>query len=152
MTEILLQMFCSFMGTLMFSTLFNVEKKYFAGCGLVGMCGWMGYYFAQEHLSAATCCFIGTVIIVIASNILAIQMKCPMTVFLVAGIFPLVPGAGVYHTAYYLVTGDMPKAAAYGLGALQNAFGIVLGIVFVLAVPRKYYHTSYWKHRGKEQG
>lgn len=145
MMEILLQMFCSFLGTLMFSTLFNVEKKYYAGCGFVGMCGWMGYYFCQNYFSAAMCCFIGTVIIVIMSNILAIHMKCPITVFLIVGIFPLVPGASVYHTAYYLVMGDTQKAALYGLSALQTAFGIVFGIVFALAIPRKYFSLNYWR-------
>lgn len=151
MIEILLQMFCSFMGTLMFSTLFNVDKKYYAGCGLAGMCGWMGYYFLQGHLSSAMCCFIGTVIIVLCSNMLAIRMKCPVTVFLVSGIFPLVPGASVYHTAYYLVIGEMPIAAVHGLNALQSAFGIVFGIVFAMAIPRKFFYPEYWKKKSIEE-
>lgn len=109
------------------------------------MCGWMGYYFTQDYLSGAMCCFVGTVIIVICSNILAVYMKCPITVFLVSGIFPLVPGASVYHTAYYLVTGNTEMTAFYGLNALQNAFGIVLGIVFILAIPRKYFNPTYWR-------
>ena len=132
---ILLQMLCSFWGTLMFSVLFNVQRKYYYGCGLAGMCGWMCYYICQNIFSPAMSCFFGTIVIVICSRMLSVRMKCPITVFLISGIFPLVPGAGVYNTAYYLVTGDAALAAAFGIGALKNAFGIVLGIVIVLSVP-----------------
>ena len=90
MIEVMLQMFCSFFGTMMFSTLFNVQRRYYFGCGLAGMLGWMGYYLAQPYLSSAVCCFIGTVMIMLSSRIMATRLKCPITVFLIAGIFPIV--------------------------------------------------------------
>lgn len=145
MMEIALQMFCSFFGTVMFSTLFNVQKRYYLGCGFAGMLGWMGYYLANPYLSSAICCFIGTVVIVLSSRILAARMKCPITVFLIAGIFPIVPGARVYHTAYNLVAGDMMAAASYGIAALQDAFGIVLGIVCVLSLPGSWFQSRAYK-------
>ena len=65
--------------------------------------------------------------IMLSSRIMATRLKCPITVFLIAGIFPIVPGARVYHTAYNLVAGDMIAAAgSYGLSALQDAFGSCL--------------------------
>ena len=36
----------------------------------------------------------------------AIVIKMPVTVFLLSGIFPLVPGAGIYYTAYYFIQGN----------------------------------------------
>lgn len=139
MLELLLQMTCSFWGTLMFSVLFNVQKRYFIGCGFAGMAGWMCYYFCQNTFSPAMSCFFGTIIIVICSRFLSIRMKCPITVFLVPGIFPLVPGAGVYNTAYNLVMGMTSLAAECGIEALKNAFGIVLGIVLMLSVPTEWF-------------
>ena len=32
-----------------------------------------------------------------------------------------------------------------GMGAVKVAFAIVLGIVFVLAIPRQYFQIGYWK-------
>lgn len=139
MIEVLLQMICSFWGTLMFSVLFNVQKKYYLGCGFTGMAGWMCYYVCQNYVSPPMSCFFGTVVIVICSRFLSVRMKCPITVFLISGIFPLVPGAGVYNTAYHLVTGETALAASFGVEALKNAFGIVLGIVFVLSVPASWF-------------
>ena len=81
--------------------------------------------------------------IVLSSRIMATRLKCPITVFLIAGIFPIVPGARVYHTAYNLVSGDMIAAASYGLSALQDAFGIVL----VLSLPGSWFGNKNQRNR-----
>ena len=56
--------------------------------------------------------------------------------FLIAGIFPLVPGAGVYWTAYYIVTDQLRLAAETGYTAVKVAVAIVLGIVFIFELPQ----------------
>ena len=74
-------------------------------------------------------------------------MKCPITVFLISGIFPLVPGAGVYYTAYYLVMNQLGEAAQRGIGAIKVAFAIVLGIVCIVSIPREFFRPDYWRSR-----
>ena len=64
-----------------------------------------------------------------------------MTVFLTAGIFPLVPGAGIYWTAYYLVTDRPAQAADNGLVAVKAAVAIVLGIVLVFEIPDRVFRV-----------
>ena len=50
-----------------------------------------------------------------------------MTIFLIAGIFPLVPGAGVYWTAYYIVTDQLRLAAETGYTAVKGGSGYRAG-------------------------
>ena len=76
---------------------------------------------------------------------------CPITIFLVSGIIPLVPGAGIYYTAYYLVTGQMSLAAVKGLEAVKIAFAIVLGIIFVVSIPRDAFQIRYWRAKRKRK-
>lgn len=140
---------CSFFGTLAFSILFNVPKRYYLCCGLTGMLGWLCYYALTENVSVTMATFVSTAVVVLLSRILAVWMKCPITIFLVSGIFPLVPGASVYYTAYYLVTGDLGLAAVKGIGAVKIAFAIVLGIVFVISIPKKWFLITYWRNRKK---
>ncbi len=45
-------------------------------------------------------------------------------------------GAGVYWTAYYIVTNELDKASQTGYMALKVAVAIVLGIVFVFELPQ----------------
>ena len=88
---------CSFWGTVAFSILFNVHKRFYFCCGLTGMAGWLCYCALAPLGSAPMACFAGTIVVVLLSRIFAVWKKCPITVFLVSGIFPLVPGAGVYR-------------------------------------------------------
>lgn len=69
--------------------------------------------------------------------------------FLIAGIFPLVPGAGVYWTAYYIVTDQLRLAAETGYTAVKVAVAIVLGIVFIFERRRGY--LSGWQEISKNK-
>ena len=101
-------MLCSFWGTVAFSILFNVHKRFYFCCGLTGMAGWLCYCALAPLGSAPMACFAGTIVVVLLSRIFAVWKKCPITVFLVSGIFPLVPGAGVYYTCL-LYTSPSPR-------------------------------------------
>ena len=58
-----------------------------------------------------------------------------MTVFLITGIFPLVPGAGIYYTGYHLFMSDNSLALDKGLETIKIAVAIALGIGIVLSLP-----------------
>ena len=57
------------------------------------------------------------------ARILAITLRTPVTVFLLTGIFPLVPGAGIYYSAYYFIQGDNALALAKRHLHLQDRRG-----------------------------
>lgn len=147
--EIIANILCPFVGTIGYSVLYNVPRRYYFSCGMTGMAGWIVYLSIVKFtvLSAAIASFFGTVVVVLISRMLTVRLKCPVTVFLISGIFPLVPGAGVYYTAYYLVMEQLSLAAERGLEALKVAFGIVLGIAVVLSVPREFFQPGYWRQR-----
>ena len=83
----------------------------------------------------------------LVARMLTVRLKCPITIFMISGIITLVPGAGIYFTAYYLVTNQFAMAAAKGIGAIKVAFGIVLGIVCIVSVPREVFQKEYWVER-----
>jgi uncharacterized membrane protein YjjB (DUF3815 family) len=62
-------------------------------------------------------------------------------VFQIDGIFPLVPGAGIYWTSYYLVTGETGLALENGFAAVKAAVAIVLGIIAVFELPNSLFQT-----------
>ena len=65
----------------------------------------------------------------------AILLKTPVTVFLLSGIFPLVPGAGIYYTAYYFIQGNNALALSNGISTFKVAVALAIGITLVLSVP-----------------
>ena len=138
---------CSFIGTIAFSHLFNVPQKHYWYCGLVGAFGYLCYYLLDLKTPVAFATFVATMVVVLLSRILTVVKKCPITIYLISGIFPLVPGASVYNTAYYFVMNDLNQAVIYGINSLKIAFSIVLGIVFIVSIPRQFFNPKYWKIR-----
>lgn len=143
---------CSFVGTVSFAVIYNVPKKYYFACGVTGMAGWMTYLLvnSQSFMSVSAASFFGAFAVVLISRILTIYMKCPITVFLVSGILPLVPGAGVYYTAYYIVTNQLTQASLKGMESFKVAFAIVMGIVLVVSIPREVFHMVFWRKKQVE--
>lgn len=135
--EYILQTFAAFAATLAFCILFNVPSRQYAFCGANGAVSWVIYYFFEKPLNAFVATFLATVAIVLISRILAIYRKTPVTILLIPGMIPLVPGAAIYHTAYYCFTGNISLFAEYGFMTVKIAFAIVLGIVTVFALPIK---------------
>lgn len=135
------QIIAAGLGTVAFAVLFGVPRKYYAYCGLVGGAGWWLYSVLTVYVrfTPTEATFFATMLVVLLSRFLAVWDRCPATVFLTAGIFPLVPGAGIYWTAYYLVTDRPAEAADNGFAAIKAAFAIVLGIVLVFEVPGRFF-------------
>ena len=81
--------------------------------------------------------FFANVAVVFLSRLFAVRESCPVTLFLVSGIFPLVPGAGIYWTAYYMVTDELDLAGQRGFQTVKIAVAIVLSILLVFELPQK---------------
>ena len=63
-----------------------------------------------------------------------------MTVFLICGIFPLVPGAGIYYTGYNFFMGNDAMALEKGLETIKIAVAIALGTGIVQSLPPFLFH------------
>lgn len=139
----------AFIGTIAFSLLFGVPKKYYMYCGFVGAAGWLEYWILTEAagLGVTLATFFATAMVIIVSRICSVWKKTPVTVFLIPGIFPLVPGAGIYWTAYYLVTDSLQAALTSGISAMKVVLAIVLGIVAVFELPNRMFHPRLHKER-----
>ena len=72
-------------------------------------------------------------------------LKTPVTVFLLTGIFPLVPGAGIYYTAYYFIQGENAFSLANGISTFKVAVALAVGIALVLGLPMPSGHA--WKRK-----
>ncbi len=141
--RILIEFFAAALGTMAFALLFHVPRKYYPYCGLIGGCGWVCYELLLHVCSAPIATFFANVLVVFLSRLFAVRKSCPVTLFLISGIFPLVPGAGIYWTAYYLVTNELDLAGARGFLTLKIAVAIVLSILLVFELPQKVF--SFWR-------
>ena len=126
----------AFLGTIAFSSLYDIPKQYLVTCGIIGTLGWIVYSVLNYYVGLSASIFSATLAIALLSRYSAVKKKAPEIVFLISGIFPLVPGAGIYWTAYYLVSGQMDAALSSGYGALKTCFAMVLGIIVIHELPQ----------------
>lgn len=124
------QLVSLFIGVIGFALLLEVEKKYLPVCGIAGVIGWAVYLLSQEFLGQGGV-FLSSFCIALLAQIFARKLRCPVTVFLIPGIYPFVPGAGIYRTVYYVIMGAKSMAGHYLLETLTTAGMIALGIYIV---------------------
>lgn len=146
----ILQMIVAMVATLAFAILFEAPKKEYIFCAVNGGLGWIVYLLFQRLGAGITIASLGaTLFLTLAARVLSAIRRCPATVFLVAGIFTLVPGAGIYYTAYYLLMNELAQFTAKGAETFKVAGAIALGIVFGFAIPQSWFNrlSTVWSRR-----
>ena len=91
-----IQLVAAFVGTVGFSALFGAPRRYYLYCGLAGMAGWAVYLLVAMSHSVVGAAFFAALAVAAISHIMAKICRCPVTVFLICGIIPLVPGGGIF--------------------------------------------------------
>ena len=133
------QCLAAFVGTLAFAILFGAPRRQYVMAGVIGAIGWVAYLLLTRccHSGPTVAIIAATALVCILSRYAAVRDKCPSTVYLLCGIFPLVPGAGIFWFTYYLVSSKFFLSASAGFTAVKAAIAIVLGIIVAMELPQR---------------
>lgn len=133
----LFQFIVAAFATIFFGVTFQVPRRHYLACGVVGAVGWVTYLLCHDvaGFSPATSTLIAVLPLTALCRVFAIRFRAPVTLFLLCGIFPLVPGAGIYYTAYYFLQDQGELCAERGFETLKIALAIAFGIALVSAIP-----------------
>lgn len=138
----IVQFIVCFFATLSFAVLFSAPKRQLIFCGLTGAIGWIVYCILTSNNSGlALANIMASLTLTLMSRIFAALERHPVTVYLLAGIFPLVPGAGIYYTSYHFIMHEMNDFMKYGTETIIVAGSIVLGIVFGFSLPQSLFNA-----------
>ena len=130
-----------------FAILFNIHGPGSMLCSLGGVLCWAVYDITMRlGCSEILAYFWGAVTASAYAEIMARVRKYPAISYLVVGIFPLIPGAGVYYAMNYAVQGNMELFASQGMYTAAIAGVMAVGILLVSTTVRMY--TS-WKFQRK---
>ncbi|MBQ1274103.1 MAG: threonine/serine exporter family protein [Cellulosilyticum sp.] len=130
----ILSVISAFISTIGFSIVFHVQKKHLLICGAVGAIGWLIYLLVNERFnSSVIASFIAALVVTALSYLLAKKRKTPITIFLVAGIIPLVPGLGLYRMMYAVLNKDYSSALNYATLTFEIA-GVIAGAIVIISL------------------
>lgn len=128
----IIQIIGAFFAVLTLSVLFSIPKRFLVYSGIVGAIGWLIYLICiRIELKETTSMFFATLTVALISHSFARILKAPVTVFLIPGILPMVPGVGMYRIVYYMITENSEMAAYYFNHTLQIA-GMIAIAVFIM--------------------
>lgn len=135
--------FLAFIGSIAPALVLNIERRILLWAGLGGALGFcVALSFNPSSLSfSIPQIFCGTVVVGLYSELMAKYKKTPSTVFLIPGIFPLVPGIAAYQAMQSLVENNTQQATSYALNTIFKAFTIAFGIMIVTALFRFFRKT-----------
>ena len=134
---IIIQVVLAFMAALAFAVLFNVPREELVFIGAIGALGWFCYLLCAARMGADMSTFVASAAVVVSMRFLSPLRKMPTTVFLIGGLIPLVPGAGIYNTMFALISADPSAAFQTGVNTLK-LFGILcIAVIIGLSLPGK---------------
>ena len=113
-----------------FSLLIEVPKRYLLLAGTVGAVGGLIFLICHDLLTMGNVAasFWSALVIAFLSHTFARKFKAPVTLFLIAGILPTVPGAGMYRIVYSMTMEEGSMTSRYLIETLEIAGVIALAI------------------------
>ena len=117
-TEII-QVLASFVGSFGFAVLYNLRGRKLCMAGISGMVSWIAYLVAWNEMPS-----------VFAANLAA----AAVTVFLITGIIPLVPGGNLYYTMNYVLAKQWHLSSLYGQKTILIAIAVAAGIMVASSI------------------
>lgn len=133
----------AFISTLGFAIIYNIHGKNFVVASLCGAFGWMFYLIADRLMpSAIIPYFIAGVAVALYSEVAAKIFKSPVTVYLMPGFIPLVPGLTIFRTMEACLFGDITAFAEGLVNTLKIGGAISLGLILMSSFFRLLRNTA----------
>ncbi|MEG0919070.1 MAG: threonine/serine exporter family protein [Anaerovoracaceae bacterium] len=131
-------------GCLGYCFLVNIPKRCILATTLVGGASWSVYLiFFNDGSGKVFAAFAAAALVGLLSDILSRFLKEAATIFIIPGIIPLVPGAGLYYTMIEIVNGNYEKAASIGGETFFVAGAIALALLFIGSLTRIFHQIKY---------
>lgn len=131
MMNFIFAFFCS----LCFAILYNVKGKFLFFAPLGGAICRLIFDFTVSG-GVVFEFFLASTALALYAEVMARLTKVPVMIYLIIGVLPIVPGAGVYNTMASLFEGDMVTFAEVGTSTLLGAGAIALAFMTVSSVVR----------------
>lgn len=124
----------AFLGSLGFSLLYGLKKKYILFASIGGLISWGMYLFFSflfNENGVFLQCFLATVVTATYVNCIADVFKAPTHLFLLPSLIPLVPGSTLYYTFLHFYRREWEAMFCNGGETFSFVFAIAAGMSVV---------------------
>ena len=126
--QLLIEAFIAFLSSFGFCYLLEVPRRLILPSSLMAVPCWVLYLLGCIlGFSSSWAALLSSATVYLLAYSLARTLKAPVSVFLITGILPLVPGFKIYRTIYFMITNEGSASEAL-VDTLLMAGAIALGI------------------------
>lgn len=134
----------AFLGSLGFAFIYNIHGKNILISSLCGAASWFIYLISLEFSSSSVIAFMfAGMTVALYSEFAALIFKAPITVYLITGIIPLVPGTTIYKTMEACIHGNFDLFGAGLINTLKIGGAITIGLILMSTVFRFLRNVSF---------
>lgn len=123
-----MEVLLAFIIAFVFGMIFQVPKNTLLACGLTGAIGWLSFMIVDSWQTTLMATLFAAITVGVCGEIFARVYKTPVTVFVIVGFIPLVPGSKAYNTILLLTGGEFGAGMELGLQTIFTACAIGLGL------------------------
>ncbi|MBQ6542205.1 MAG: threonine/serine exporter family protein [Lachnospiraceae bacterium] len=137
--------------TVGFSMLYHVSWRHMPFIGVTGAVCWLVFLVFNAKMGLGPAAFFASVGLAFCSFLFSRVKRCPMTVFLVPGIIPIVPGCTLFFSVFDLLRGNYHDAAVLAAQSIIICGAIVLGTALVSVIPGRFFALFSPKNKAEEK-
>lgn len=139
MITLLFQVFLGYLTCLGFTIIFNVKGsiKYFAALG--GALGVLAFELVLLSANVIIANFFAALVISYYAEIMARVKKVPVTILLIPGLIPFVPGGGIYFTMLHFINGNIQEFLNSLVHTVSIAGALAFGTIILSSLARMVY-------------
>lgn len=126
----IIQFVYAFLSTAGFAVFFNIPRDSVIKSSFGGAISWIVYIISSKLFSSSIAStFLAAITVGFLGELMAKHFRKPASIFIIPGIVPLVPGAGMYYTMLAIIDKNFTSAAEFGTEAIFIAITIAIGII-----------------------
>ncbi|WP_241152393.1 threonine/serine exporter family protein [Vaginisenegalia massiliensis] len=138
MISMLIQVFGAYVATVTAALVVEAPRYTINKAGWIGGMGYLVYLVVKPYSNAIVATLFASIVITIMGQIFARTFKAPVTIFYIPALFPLVPGIGIYKTAFYYINNNSNLSRHFFFETIMIAGAIALAIFIIDSVIEMY--------------
>lgn len=126
---IVIQVAGAFMAVLSFGLVLDLPRKYLGWSGITGGVCWLVYILVKAGSGSLVFgAFMSGLAVALMAHVLARMLRAPVTIILIPGILPLVPGTSIYNWVYHIIRSSREQSMYYLIETIQIAGAIAMAV------------------------
>ena len=136
LTQGAVQVIAGALGSIGFSVVFGIRKRYMIPIALNAGMSWVVYLLVNSLAGDFAANIVSAMFCSLVAALMAHRFKVPKVVLQMPATVPMIPGGSLYYTMYHIFAGDTASATTWFFSTVRAISGMAIGFAVVSVLLR----------------